>query len=1751
MANKSLRFLLLICMLISSFVFTPVTVVHAISLPAQMNKKFAPIVIKAGDISRLSITIFNPNSFQLTAAHWDDVLNSVQPGIFLANPINLVNGCGGSVVGNPGDTTLTLNGGTVPAQVGNTPGECTVSVNVSSITTGNLINTIPIGELESTGNDNGNSVQISNTTPASATLEVNAVQPPSLSKSFTPNTMWVGQTSQLAIVIRNNDLTTALTQTSLTDNLPAGVTLVNPVSPTFTNCGVPPGSLTADLVTNSIALNNSTIAPNSTCTVRVNVTSSIAGTYTNTIPINSLHTQQGGTNTSPATAPLNVQSVAITKAFSPANFQAGGTSTLTITLQNPTGSPITGVNLSDTLPGTVLTFPPPFSAATTCGGSVVATLPRTVSLTGGTIPAGNTTTPGTCTITVQVTTLAGAAAATFTNTIPAGALTIPSQPGITNVLPASAQVRVYTTGTGVTANKSFNPTTIAPNGNSRLRINITAPADTDLTNFHIDDPLPTNVTVSNSTPASTNGCGAGALTTATGATSISLNNGTILAGTTCQINVFVTSSIAGVYTNTVTPANISNTQNRKIANNITANLTVQTTSPLSISKAFSPTTVIPGGISTLTITLQNSNASPLVNVTLTDTLPGNTTNGVVIAASPNVSSTCTTPANITAVTGTQSISMVNGTIPSQVAGVPGICTINVNVQGRGNAATRNNTIPIQNVSGTIQGTTTTVNPATAASASLTIANLSINVVKGFDPLTVFGGSASTLSVQLVNPNNVAQTGIGLSDNMPIGMIIATPANSSPPGTCGGTLTAVSGAGSFSFIGGSLPASGTCTLTMSVTMTVNGNLTNTIPANSVTTSSGATNPQPAAASLTNLPGASISKFFAPSVINSGGVSVLTITIQNTSTIPLDGMSLTDTLPGALPGGVVIANPPNASTTCSDPAHVPPVTAGLTTTAGTQTIQLTNGSLAANASCTIVVSVTGTTPGSYDNTIPTGALLTTQGASNNLPATANLVINATALANIGDFVWNDLNADGIQDAGEAGIPNVTVNLLNSGGTVIGTTTTDANGFYHFTNLTPGTYGIEFVPPAGYTVSPANQGANDAVDSDANTVTGRTGNYTLVAGQTDNTVDAGMHLTALANIGDFVWNDLNADGIQDAGEAGIPNVTVHLLNSVGTVIGTTTTNANGLYSFTNLTPGTYGIEFVPPAGYTISPANQGANDAVDSDANTATGRTGNYSLIAGQTDNTVDAGMHQAVAQNGLTKAITATNQASTSGTQVTIGEIVTYQTSMDIAPGTYNNAQLIDTLDKGLAFVNCVSISGPGLSTSNPNGFSNVCSTPTVETFPNGSGDPADVDRRATFNFGTLTNNGASNATLTVTYRAVVLDSAGNLDGVSLNNSASFAWTGGSLGPASAAVQVIEPKLSIDKTANNPFVAVGSDLTYTLTIQHTAASHTDAFDVSIVDPLPVELDFVTGSLDCTTGAQPPTTCVYDNGTRTVTATWTTFSLNGGNGVILFHVVPNAIPGGNGPITNVGTVDWSSLPGNFSQPQSFTPNAQSTERFYDPNSPINVYGTSAQLSLTPLGGASGGGGGGGTNRGRAETSRGLGFLIPITGFAPGKVTDMSGMPVTTYDSSNDLTLDVPKLKLKMPIVGVALNNGSWDVNWLLDRAGWLEKTAFPTFTGNSVLTGHVTLSNGDPGPFARLSTLAPGDKVFVHAFGQLYIYQVRTLKTVIPSDISIFQHEDKAWLTLVTCGNYDDSLGVYLNRTVVRAELIQTIADPTPTP
>lgn len=116
-----------------------------------------------------------------------------------------------------------------------------------------------------------------------------------------------------------------------------------------------------------------------------------------------------------------------------------------------------------------------------------------------------------------------------------------------------------------------------------------------------------------------------------------------------------------------------------------------------------------------------------------------------------------------------------------------------------------------------------------------------------------------------------------------------------------------------------------------------------------------------------------------------------------------------------------------------------------------------------------------------------------------------------------------------------------------------------------------------------------------------------------------------TSPASIGDKVWEDTNKNGIQDSGENGIANVTVKLFDCNNNLIATTTTNSSGNYSFTNLTPGDYYVQFIAPSGYTLTAKDQGTDDTKDSDADATTGKTICTTLSAGENDLTWDAGMY----------------------------------------------------------------------------------------------------------------------------------------------------------------------------------------------------------------------------------------------------------------------------------------------------------------------------------------------------------------------------------------------------------------------------------------------------------------------------------------------------------------------------------------------
>ena len=160
--------------------------------------------------------------------------------------------------------------------------------------------------------------------------------------------------------------------------------------------------------------------------------------------------------------------------------------------------------------------------------------------------------------------------------------------------------------------------------------------------------------------------------------------------------------------------------------------------------------------------------------------------------------------------------------------------------------------------------------------------------------------------------------------------------------------------------------------------------------------------------------------------------------------------------------------------------------------------------------------------------------------------------------------------------------------------------------------------------------------------------------------------------------------------------------------------------------------------------------------------------------------------------------------------------------------------------------------------------------------------------------------------------------------------------------------------------------------------------------------------------------------------------------------------------------------------------------------------------------------------------------------TGFQPGIVNRLPEQPSEKAYTKSELRIEIPKLGIDQEIVGVPQSDTGWDVSWLGNDVGYLQGTAFPTWAGNSVLTGHVTGADGQPGILADLGTLGWGDQIIVHAFGQKYIYEVRTVNLWSSPDSTrvIGKHEELPWLTLITCRGYDEKSDEYRWRTVVRA-------------
>ncbi len=230
-------------------------------------------------------------------------------------------------------------------------------------------------------------------------------------------------------------------------------------------------------------------------------------------------------------------------------------------------------------------------------------------------------------------------------------------------------------------------------------------------------------------------------------------------------------------------------------------------------------------------------------------------------------------------------------------------------------------------------------------------------------------------------------------------------------------------------------------------------------------------------------------------------------------------------------------------------------------------------------------------------------------------------SVASGTIGDFVWEDLDRDGIQEIGEPGIEGVQVDLyLNHNDSLIMTTQSDANGKYSFIGVPAGIYYLKFIADNSYASTLPNQGIA-ALNSDLS-FNNNTPPFELEIDESEFGIDAGFFKSG--SIGNFVWLDSNNNGIQEESEIGMDEVRVELLSKDGILKAATVTNASGAYTFTNLPPGQYMIKVVPPSGYTIGPYKADLDNNIDSDVNPINGRSELLFLFSGQEINDIDAAL-----------------------------------------------------------------------------------------------------------------------------------------------------------------------------------------------------------------------------------------------------------------------------------------------------------------------------------------------------------------------------------------------------------------------------------------------------------------------------------------------------------------------------------------------
>ncbi len=357
------------------------------------------------------------------------------------------------------------------------------------------------------------------------------------------------------------------------------------------------------------------------------------------------------------------------------------------------------------------------------------------------------------------------------------------------------------------------------------------------------------------------------------------------------------------------------------------------------------------------------------------------------------------------------------------------------------------------------------------------------------------------------------------------------------------------------------------------------------------------------------------------------------------------------------------------------------------------------LPGNGNTYLVVVNPTTVPAGYSQTADPGEVGTCVTCDGRHPVTLTTTSIFTVdfgyqprgFASIGDTVWYDSNANGVQEAGETPAGGVLVllyqdengdGIIDAEDALVASTTTDGSGNYLFSNLAAGDYIVQVAPAnfntgqplAGQTLTNSGAAYNAAQNSHQ---------VTLAAGQNYADADFGYASSA---IGDFIWRDNNGNGDQDPGEPGIANVTVTLYQcsgaptcTPGALVATTTTDVSGYYAFTGLLPRTGADGYVVvvdtgtlPAGYTQT----GDPDLTAVCSGTECDSASTLTLALGQIDRSRDFG-YRPLGVIGDTLWLDDDNNGQRGGSEAGIAGVTIYLCTS--SPCNSGNAILTTTTD----------------------------------------------------------------------------------------------------------------------------------------------------------------------------------------------------------------------------------------------------------------------------------------------------------------------------------------------------------------------------------------------------------------------------------------------------------------------------------------